>query len=923
MKPCPTPRRHALAAAALALSAQCAFAQSDSADASKLERVVVTGSSIKRLAAETASPVQIVSRQEIKQTGANTVRQVLDTITATTTGELRDDGAAASFASGASGVSMRGLGKGATLVLVNGRRVANFGLADGAKETFVNIDAIPADAIDRLEILKDGASALYGSDAMAGVINIITRSEFRGIGGQASYQSGIDPNIGKQTTASIVAGIGDLAKDRFNVFANVEYYKRERYFLTDVMGYYPEWHKRIVSPAFGDPSLVSYPGNFFNGSTRVANPACPSTQRNSAGACTTDINGINQFSDGAERLNSFMMARVMLGENLEFFGDASYSKTRVDYLAIPFGINAPATPFRWFDGNAKVVRQVNKPMLPVGHPLNTFTRPIGLEYRFMDPGLSWEAPAEATQYRVLAGLKGTFGEWDWEVSAGRVGSDAVKESLAPHAATFIKAIESNEYKIGGQNSPELLQRMFHSAAINGDNYQNHIDAKMTGELMRLPAGPLQAAFGIEHRAEHVYIKSVDEVMRAELIGRGALWVEGKRDLDAAYAEFEGPLVKNLTANAAVRFDKATGFDGRFSPKAGLRWVVSPQLLVRGTASGGFRAPNIPETLGKIGVTGFFNSTYDPKRCDTATQIRDILRTGDANDRAEATAAYNSGCLASVPAMISANKNLEPELSRSYTLGFVFEPTADTSLAFDYFKIERRNEISSRDPSYVLDREGKAGYENLIARAPISAQDKIWSDRANALKPGSNIAWGAGSLITLLLQYENFGKTETSGIDFDISTRFTGDLGTLRLGLSTTYALSYRAWDIDEGKYRPNTVGLRGVPRIKSVVSGAWTTGPWTYGVRFNYTSSTQLNFDETDVGTWAPSACETRLKPGDLPCYLGSDITTQLSLAYTGFKGLTLRASMGNAFGEERPVDLRGGYGVRPRTVKIGFEYKY
>ncbi|MFN4115853.1 MAG: TonB-dependent receptor plug domain-containing protein, partial [Inhella sp.] len=610
--------------AALAVLAGAAAAQE--AAPQQLERVVVTGSSIKRLAAETASPVQIVSRTEIKQTGANTVRQVLDTITATTTGELRDDGAATSFASGATGVSMRGLGKGATLVLLNGRRLPNYGLADGAQFTFVNIDAIPADAIERLEILKDGASALYGSDAMAGVINIITRKEFQGVGASGSYQTNLEPRIGGQTTVGVVGGIGNLSKDGFNVFANVEYYKREGYRLSEIKDYYPEWHKRIVSPAFGDPSIVSWPGNFLTaaGTNRRANPAC--TNRNSAGACVTDLNGINESSNPAERFSAIAMARVALGQSMEFFADASYAKTRTDYLALPFAFNAPATPFRWFDGNARMVRQVNKPLLPVDHPLNTTNAPLGLEYRFMDPGINWNAPAFGTQYRVLAGLKGTAGNWDWEFSLGKVGADATKESLAPHSATFISAIQSNEYKIGGQNSPELLSRMFRSAAIKGDNSQTHIDAKVTGELMDLPGGPLQAAFGLEHRKEDVYIKSVDEVMRAELIGRGALWVEGSRNLDAAYAELEAPIIKGLTANTAFRYDRASGFSGRLSPKVGLRWEVSPQLLLRGTAAGGFRAPNVPEVLGKIGVTGFFNSTFDPKRCDTATQIRDILRT---------------------------------------------------------------------------------------------------------------------------------------------------------------------------------------------------------------------------------------------------------------------------------------------------------
>lgn len=374
-----------------------------------------------------------------------------------------------------------------------------------------------------------------------------------------------------------------------------------------------------------------------------------------------------------------------------------------------------ATAFGWFDGNARKVQIVNKPMLPITHPLNTFGRPVGLEYRFMDPGINWEAPAYGTQHSLLAGLRGSAGNWDWEAAIGRLGAKATKESLAPYSDVFIDAIQTNQYKVFGSNDPDLLKSMFRSAAINGDNSTTFVDAKITGELFKLPAGAVQAAFGLEHRRESVFIKSVDDVMNAKLIGRGGLWVEGERDISALFGELDAPLAKGLTANMALRYDKTDGFAGRVSPKFGLRYEVTPQLLLRGTAAGGFRAPNVPEVLGKIGVTGFFNGRLDPKRGDTATQVRDILRTGDANDRAEATNAYNSGCSASVPAMISSNSTLKLELSKSLTLGFVFEPVKDLFIAVDYFRIERRNEIAYRDPDYVLAREDQADYQDLIAR----------------------------------------------------------------------------------------------------------------------------------------------------------------------------------------------------------------
>ncbi|MDH0864966.1 TonB-dependent receptor [Mitsuaria sp. GD03876] len=905
------------AAAALLCCAQVARAQEQ--DTTQLQRVEVTGSNIKRLASETASPVQVYNRDEIRRTGANTVRQVLDTLTSTSSNEIKDDGSNTSFASGASGVSMRGLGKGATLVLLNGRRVANFGLADGAKDTFVNVDSIPADAVERVEILKDGASAIYGSDAMAGVINIITRRSYNGVGVSGSVTFNEHPSDGAQRQASIVAGFGDLDKDRFNVFANLEAYKRDGYTVGDVKDSYPAWHKGIYLPSFGDPSLNSFPGNLRVNGQRVPVQGC--TTLNASGQCVTDVNGLNPVSDPAERVNFFSAGRLKITEDIQAFAEASYSKTTTEYRNLPMAIGAGSTS-RWYDGYNKVAQSVPHPVLSATNPANPTGKPVGIDYRFMDDPSIFNYDGTGKQYRVLTGLQGTFRDMDWEVSVGRNAADAEKLSRWGSRDLFA-AVASGEYKIGGPNSKELLDRLFPVNGSKGKNHQTWVDAKLSGELMQLPGGPLAFAVGAEHRQEGVSIKSTDNVLRAEIVGRGSVLIDGKRNLDAAFLELNAPVWKGLELNGALRFDKASGFDGRVSPKFGVRYEVSPQLLLRGTVAGGFRAPNIPETLGQVGVTGFFNNTVDPRRCETATKLRDILKKGTAADQSDATAAYNSGCLASVPAMISANPNLKPETSKSITVGFVFEPTKNASIAVDYFKIERKNEISSRDPSYVLAREGKAGYENMISRGPVNAQEQGWIDRANQLS-GQNLSWPAGQITSLLLQYENFGKTETSGVDIDLKGRVAaGSFGTLNLGVAATYALTYKAWDIDANTWRPNQVGLYENPRLKAVFSAAWNKGPWTTGLRFNYTSKTQLNKDEADAADWDQVACQTRLKPGSLPCFIDEDLRTDFSLSYTGFKNVRLSLNILNLMGDERPVNLRDGYKLRPRSYKVGASYDF
>jgi iron complex outermembrane receptor protein len=325
----------------------------------------------------------------------------------------------------------------------------------------------------------------------------------------------------------------------------------------------------------------------------------------------------------------------------------------------------------------------------------------------------------------------------------------------------------------------------------------------------------------------------------------------------------------------------------------------------------------------VGLTGFFNNTLDPKRCDTAIAIRDILKNGNTNDKSDATTAYNSGCLTSIPAMISSSASLKPETSKSLTLGMVLEPAKNLNVAIDYFKIERKNEISYRAPSYVLQREDKPEYAALLVRNPVSDTDRRLAARANALQPG-NLAFAVGNIQSLLLNYENFGKTETSGVDFDISTRHNFGAGTLNLALTSTLALTYKNWDIDANAYRPNTIGLRGSPRLVSVLSAGWKQGNLSSVLRVNRSSATALNFDETDQATWSEAGCQARIKPsGDLPCHTPASVRADLNFAYTGIKDLRLSMNIRNAFLDSAPVDLRGGYAIRPRSIRVGAEYSF
>ena len=276
----------------------------------KAEKIEVTGSNIKRIDAESASPIQVITADEIKRSGKQTVTEILRALPSAGAGGLNDLTGANSFSSGASTVSLRGLGSAATLVLLNGRRIAPYGLADPnfGQSASVNLDAIPLDAVERIEILKDGASAIYGSEAIAGVVNIILRKDFKGA--MLSVRGATNSKgLYNTSTISGSAGWGDLAKDRYNLFINSEVFSRERVSFRDAEDflnrteYARSTRYRTGQRAFSSyapqlnlyPAVVFDPTNLSNAfiysgsGSRSAN-ACPAgQQRPGETVCRYDV----------------------------------------------------------------------------------------------------------------------------------------------------------------------------------------------------------------------------------------------------------------------------------------------------------------------------------------------------------------------------------------------------------------------------------------------------------------------------------------------------------------------------------------------------------------------------------------------------------------------------------------------------------
>ena len=903
------------------------------ADDKSVQRVVVTGSNLKRVDQETASPVQVVSRQEIEQSGAQTVSQILDNLTSNDRGAISDLGGTNSWASGATGVSLRNLGTGATLVLLNGRRLSSYGFADGLQSNFVNIDSIPSDVIERIEILKDGASAVYGSDAVAGVVNIITRKNFRGVAVRASLQqSPQHAFLDHERKASIVGGSGDFEADGYNAFAHLEVYSRGKFTDRQARPLLPDWFIRM-NPDRDAMSTGSVPGNYVGRypanyrdaalagkSINVAAPGC-AAENLKGGLCFYDYWQDSLARAPAERATFLGSGRLKLSGDMTAYGELQLAKTRNNYNTAPPRSNVNGVPLSWYDSISGKMQYFTDPQLPVGHPNNPYDFPIGLNYRFADDRDMFKNVGSSEQFRVLAGIQGESFGWEWDSAIGHMGSKARQQQhLYRDRYGYFDAIVSGAYKFGQTNDRALLEKMFPEMGSHGQYRQTFMDFKASRELYQLGGGPLQVATGVDLRHESFEHMSSDNVLQARIVQFSGVKIDGARNVAAAFVELGAPFTKELEASFAVRGDKVIGQAGAVVPKLGLRYKANDMLMVRGTVSQGFRAPSMPET-GNGGASWFNNGYTDPKRCAAATELRNILNTGNAADKNMALTAYSLGCSVSFPSAVTPNPNLKPEHTNSFTAGLVLQPVRALSFTVDYYNIKRRDEIAVKSIDQTLANEDRLG--GLVQRDPLTAQDIDIARRALELS-GKSVAYPIGPIRTIAAQYENYGKSRVSGLDLDAKGRWNlGDAGTLNLGLELNRQFKYQQWDSFANTYTVNYVGYRGVPRSRAVAKMSWERDALVTGLRANFTSGTKLAWGDLDT-TSSIEGCAGRGVSAD-ECRIASDTTVDLWTRYALRPGTYLSANVFNLFDRKDPVKLYPGSALplRARTVMLTVEHKF
>lgn len=899
-------------------------------DASAAQRIVITGSNIKRTESESAGSITIFTREDIAQTGATTALGVLASSPAVSVSLNSRTSSGGSFATGASGAGLRGLGKVNTLILVNGRRIAPYGLSDGAQENFTNLDAIAVGSIERIEILKDGASAIYGSDAIAGVINIILRKNVKGGLVSGGYSTQPEFKKGDSKNFSATYGFGDIESNGFNTYLTFEEYKRDGYTTDDLRNFYPAWHRLTPGRSTWDAkSSYSPTGNYFRSSTNiVAAPGCPAANIDPTDKqCKFDTLPYAGQTTNSTRHAVVSNTSFKIGKETNANFDLTYADATNSYIVAPLTTQPTTASSVWYNAiDGKIVGPFFYPKLPVGHTSNPYTVPTEYRARLLDTGNGFNFNStESKQYRAMLALDGTIGAYDWKSAIGYMDSTADKSTRANSAKGYTDAIVNGTYKFGQQNDPAVLNSMFPVRTTKGRSSITFMDATVTGELMKLPAGPLSFAVGGDIRRESYEMKSSDNVLRGELVGVFGLQVKDSRGQVAVFSELNIPVVKNFELGAALRADKTQGFDAHASPKLSFRFTPTDSLLFRGTASTGFRAPNVVESGNGLGRSSVGTNVNDLRRCPAATELNNLVQNNSAataGDKLLANGYRNTDCAGSLASFVKSNPDLKPETSRTYTLGLIYAPTKALSFALDYYNIERKDEIGTRTVADILQSESSLPAGQLL-RVDNTLADNEFLALVKKYAPGNTVGFqNIGKLALVYNPYVNSGKTKASGFDFDMQAKFrVENVGEIKVKVEGMYGLKFQTYNVGTQQYSADQYGTYDSGgRVAGNLTTSLKRGNWTNAVIMNFSS------DYTTNSLNSPTYCATQkvaVENLSTCANVGDSIVLNYNLTYTGIKNTKINLYVGNFTNRSVPTDWRGGWSPQFRTVYLSGEYKF
>lgn len=923
--------KHSVVAVALTLtSSQFALAQES---AQPIAKVTITGSNIKRAAKEGTSPVEVLSAKQIAATGASTVQDLLHSIPAFGSGSSVDviDGG---FSKGASTASLRGLGSSSTLILLNGRRITASAYADPnqGKSAVYDLNTIPVSAIERVEIFKDGASAVYGSDAIAGVVNFITKSDYQGAQLSANY-SGTAKNEFNRKAVNGIFGFGDLEKDRYNVFVSADLAERGSTLIRDVDAIDKTRLAAINNRLNPYSSSLSDQPFFYRertaGSRSFANSYalradvinrtnCPANKQITGSVadnnllatstlvgrtfCNFNLNDVAEAQGAGKDYNVLSRATVQLSPDLQSFTELGYSRSERTYLGAPSAVQS-TSPSTVFSAGAAQDFQI---ILPIGHPDNPFpTSRSAVGFRLNGNGGSDNLNQAV---RLVTGLKGSTGGFDWETAALYNRSERTANYYGLlYRPTLARIMTENRTIAATLADPTS------AATVSNDGYSQvvQLDAKASTTIGKLPGGDIGLAFGVEGRQEKIGLSADPLTQRGDIVGLANTIINGSRKVYSAFVETRTPFAKTFEMDFAARYDKYPD-NKSFVPKVGAKWDVSPMASVRGSFARGFRAPALIQ-ISPGGVQSFSTVT-DSVRCP------DGVKPVNGADQAD--------CAKGISSLSAGTPGLAPEKSKSFSLGVILAPTRDIDVLVDYYHIRKEQETALLSAQYVIDHPNQ--FPGAILRAN-NAGSLLVDANGNTI-PNS------GPLTAVNRSYVNQGSTEVSGLAFEVAMRKSlGEHGMLTGKLNWEYAISYRRAE-RPGEVEANAVGTAGgisdwatsvgdIPRNRGSYTLNWTRNVHSLSGSIDYVGPVSLLRRSDNNVIYPVPYCQygvgqpsTAYQLGGLAkfsdysngtCGVNSFTTLGMAYTYTGIKNVTLNLNIRNLLDTAAPYDPRyptGGY---------------
>ncbi|WOT04066.1 TonB-dependent receptor domain-containing protein [Shewanella youngdeokensis] len=943
-----------------AFTAPTVFAAEEEAT---VERIEVTGSRIKRTDMEGANPVTVIDAAAIEKMSVTNVGDLLQNLSSSA-------GAAVNTQTNNGGdsstrFSLRGIGSERTLVLINGRRAVAGGA--GANSS-VDLNTIPTAIVKRVEVLKDGASATYGSDAIAGVVNIITKNDFEGFEAKVNY-SGSDK--GDAVTKGVDVTFG-AASDRGNVVVALGYSDQGDAFMGDRD--FSEFELRAYEDGTTQEGGSSAPP-WVNANTadgRVTRgPEYGDWRAYDGGTDSYNYNPVNYLQTPSKRRYASVFANYTLGEfgflgEVNSFAEASYVQTTGDRLIAPeplaplvfFGSAAPYSSNNYYnqqmgpkdaDGNAYVIDDWRRRMLETGGRANerdykTFRTAVGFN-GVLENGWDWEVSyvwgqsdsvEKAAGYFNLDRVAEAVGPSGWLDANGSLIEDANGDAIVNANGSQLVCLNADGGVIDGcvplnifgtpgsadQVSPEMLQYISgdYNTTETGQNKQEVLSAVVSGDWFDVPAGSVGFAAGWEYRKESGSYTPDSLILQGITTAGSAVGTAGGYDVQEFFGELivpilaDAPMAHMLDFEAAIRYSDYSTFGTNTSGKLGLKWMPVETLMLRATLSEAFRAPTTSDLYG--GASVGFPEAIDP--CDgnfytdaEYAAIKASPNWANCTSTGVPVAGYDSGGVEQIPTNGGGSDNwdgatdLTPETADVFTVGVVYNP-------------EFIENFSVSIDYWQIELENAISTVGTQTRLDGCYNSGTYCETITRF--GADSA-AAGGIITVDNYTVNVGGINTAGIDYDLRYTFESEYGDWALGLDGTYLLEYDKFLADGtvidhvGRFEEAHDGM--FAKLKTNFTVNWSISDFDSSLITRYISGVT----ETESGWWT--------NPFDRD--VSSNLTVDFQTNYAASEHLTLTAGVDNLFDEQPPFVYSAfgantdvsTYDVIGRTIYVRAGFKF